>query len=51
MINLDGVTYEILGEKKIAGFSSRVEIMLRRPRGKRVYHAVRYEDGSISSAV
>jgi hypothetical protein len=51
MIKINNVTYEVLGQVKIAGFENRVEITLRRPNGKRTYHAVRYEDGSISEAV
>ena len=51
MITIKGITYEILGEAKLSGFVNRVEITLRRPSGKRTYHAVRYEDGSISEAV
>ena len=50
-IEINGTTYEVLGQTKVAGFSDRFEITLRRPRGKRIYHAVRYEDGSISEAV
>lgn len=48
MITIDGVTYEIISENKFSELD-RVEISLRRPKGKRVYHAVRYEDGSVSS--
>lgn len=51
MITLNGITYEITGQVKIYGFSNRFEISLRRPHGKRTYHAVRYEDGSLSKVV
>ncbi len=50
-MSLGGITYEVIGEQKIAGFETRFEITLRRPNGKRIYHAVRYEDGSVSEVV
>jgi len=50
-MKISGIFYEVIGEQKIAGFETRFEITLRRPNGKRVYHAVRYEDGSVSEAV
>lgn len=50
-MTIDGITYEIISEKQIAGFDNRVEFCLRRPRGKRLYYAVRYENGEISGAV
>lgn len=50
MIVIGGVDYEILGERSF-GELERVEITLRRPRGRRMYHAVRYEDGSVSEVV
>lgn len=51
MIMINNITYEVLGQVKISGFDNRFEITLRRPNGKRKYHAVRYEDGSMSEAV
>jgi hypothetical protein len=50
-MTISGITYEVIGERNIAGFSNRVEITLRRPNGKRTYHVVRYEDGSVSEVV
>ena len=49
-IVIGGVTYEVLEEKSF-GIPNRTELSLRRPKGKRTFHAVRYEDGSISEAV
>ncbi len=49
---ISGITYEVIAEKAFAfGATVRTEITLRRPKGKRIYHVVRYEDGSISEAV
>ncbi|MGC4393744.1 hypothetical protein [Agrobacterium sp. M50-1] len=50
-MSINGIFYEVVGEQKISGFDNRFEIRLRRPNGKRTYHAVRYEDGSVSEAV
>lgn len=50
-MNINGTNYIVLAEVPVKGFSGRVEITLRKPRGKRSYHAIRYEDGSFSSVV
>lgn len=49
-IIINGVKYEILGKKHFGVFG-RYELTLKKLNGKRLYHAVRYEDGSISEAV
>ena len=48
---ISGIKYEIIKETAISGFPGRTEITLRRPKGKRLYHAVKYENGTISEAV
>jgi hypothetical protein len=60
-IIIDGIKYEILREKDFVLTSkevsslkhpvTRTTLYLKRPRGKRTYHAVRYENGTISSVV
>jgi len=50
-MTIGGIFCEVIGETKISDFEGRFEITLRRPNGKRTYHAVRYEDGSVSEAV
>lgn len=59
-IVIDGVKYEVLKEKdfvltpanlpSLKGPVTRTSLYLKRPRGKKVYLAVRYENGRISSA-
>lgn len=59
-IVIDGVKYEILKEKdfvltpdhlsSLSGPVTRTNLYLKRPRGKRTYLAVRYENGLVSSA-
>lgn len=49
-MTINGNHYLVLGEKKIDGMD-RLEITLRKPNGKKLYHVVRYEDGSISGVV
>ena len=46
-MTINGTTYEVLGEKKFSEMA-RTEITLRKPRGKKLYYVVRYEDGSFS---
>ena len=60
-VKIDGITYQIIKEKdftvtpEMTGWCkapvTRQELWLKRPRGKRFYHAVRYESGKYSSAV
>lgn len=50
-MTINGKTYEVLAERKVPGFTNRFEVVLRLPRGKRTYHVVRYEDGSLSGVV
>ena len=50
-MTINGTKYEIISQKQICGFENRFEICLRKPKGKRFYHVVRYEDGSISGVV
>lgn len=60
-IVIDGIKYEVLREKdfvltpaelsSLKGPVTRTTLYLKRPRGKRTYHAVRYESGRISSVV
>ena len=59
-VKIDGITYQIIKEKDftvtpdMAGWCqtpvTRQSLFLKRPRGKRYYHAVRYESGNYSSA-
>jgi hypothetical protein len=58
-ITIDGITYQIIKEKDftvtpdMVGWCqapvTRQSLFLKRPRGKRFYHAVRYESGRYSS--
>lgn len=56
---IDGVTYIVVREKEFTlgareGFAkqvTRTALTLKRPRGKRFYEAVRYENGRLSSAI
>lgn len=45
---INGTKYEVISEKKFSDLN-RTEITLRKPNGKRLYHVVRYEDGTLSS--
>jgi hypothetical protein len=59
-VTIEGITYQILNEKDfvvtpdMVGWCkapvTRQGLTLKRPRGTRYYHAVRYEDGRYSSA-
>jgi hypothetical protein len=51
-LTLDGITYAVLSEKpyEYNGYK-RVSITLKRPRGRRTYVAIRYENGCYSSVV
>lgn len=49
-IKLGGVEYVIVRTREFDhGGAVRTAMFLRRPSGKRIYHAVRYENGSVSS--
>jgi hypothetical protein len=60
-LTIDGITYQILKEKDftvtpdMASWCqapvTRQSLTLKRPRGKRLYSAVRYESGRYSSAI
>lgn len=48
-IVIGGVKYEIVRTKEFEhGGCVRTAMFLRRPAGKRIYHAVRYENGAVS---
>lgn len=49
-VQINGITYNLIQEKPFGVFG-RTEMTLRRPNGNRAYHAIRYEDGSLSEAV
>lgn len=60
MVVIDGVKYEVLFEREftlstadmpLRQPATRVSLYLKRPRGKRTYHAVHYENGKYSSVV
>jgi hypothetical protein len=49
-LTFDGVSYVVLTEKTYEhNGSKRASITMKRPRGKRTYHVVRYENGTYSS--
>lgn len=48
---VNGQEYIVLSKVKIKGYDDREEVCVKKPRGKRKYHFVIYEDGSISSVV
>ena len=50
-ITLDGITYDIIRVtwKRESDAGVRREFALKRPRGRKVYHAVQYESGEWSS--
>lgn len=50
-IKIDGITYNLIGEKPVAGRPGRKELKLQRPKGRRYYYAVVYENGSMSAAI
>lgn len=48
-IRIGGVQYEIVRTREFKhGSDTRTAIFLRRPAGKRIYHAVLYENGAVS---
>jgi hypothetical protein len=50
-IQINGITYNLIGAKEVAGKPGRKELKLQRPNGRRFYFAVQYENGAISEAV
>lgn len=60
-LDLEGITYDVIATKtftvgprensSMTRTVERVSYTLKRPRGRRLYHAVQYENGSFSSAV
>jgi hypothetical protein len=50
-IKIDGITYNVIKTAPIKEFAGRYSMTLQRPKGKRYYFAVKYENGAISSAV
>ncbi len=51
-LTLGGIKYEVVAEKpyEYQG-KNRVAITMKRPRGKRFYHVIRYETGFYSGVV
>ena len=51
-IQINGITYEVVRTRDFEYHGAkRVALFLRRPNGTRIYHAVKYENGEVSSAV
>lgn len=50
IINIDGQDFVLISTKDF-GVNGRIELKLRKPKGRKFFFAVVYEDGSISSAV
>jgi hypothetical protein len=50
-MEINGKKYKVISRKRVSGFMNRWEFTLMLERGNRCYHAVQYEDGSISSVV
>lgn len=48
-MTINGQDYIIISENNF--MPGRVEFKLRKPNGKRFYHVVRYEDGTMSGVV
>lgn len=48
-MNINGVTYTLISKTEIR--AGRFELKLQRPKGKRFYFAVVYENGSMSEVV
>lgn len=59
ILDLDGITYDVISTKtftvgpeqnsSMTRTVERVSYTLKRPRGRRFYHAVQYENGAFSS--
>ena len=50
-VRIDGITYNVIATSPITSFANRYALTLQRPKGRRFYFAVRYENGAISSAI
>lgn len=51
-IEISGVTYIILGQREFSRKGAqRTELSLRKPNGRKVFHAIVYENGAVSEAV
>jgi hypothetical protein len=60
-LDIDGITYDVVGtstftvgpkeNSSMTRTVERISYTLKRPRGRRLYHAVQYENGTFSSAV
>lgn len=48
---VDGITYNVLKVTPINQFPGRVELKLMRPKGRRCYFMVVYENGAESSVI
>ena len=59
ILDIDGITYNVISIKpftvgpeqnsRMTGTVERISYTLQRPRGKRFYHVVQYENGAFSS--
>ena len=51
-LQLDGITYEVLkAEAYTHNGNARTQFTVKRPRGRRIYWVVKYENGQFSSVV
>jgi hypothetical protein len=50
-IEINGITYNLIGVKAVTGKPGRKELKLQRPNGRRCYFAVVYENGTMSEVV
>lgn len=50
-IEINGITYNLISASPIAGKPGRKELKLQRPKGRRYYFAVVYENGLMSEVV
>ena len=50
-VRIDGITYNVIATSPIKAFANRYALTLQRPKGRRFYFAVRYENGAISNAI
>ena len=50
-IEINGITYNLISVNQIQGKPGRKELKLQRPKGRRLYFAVVYENGMMSEVV
>jgi len=51
MVTIRGVRYEILDERECLNKKNdRTILELKRPKGKRIYHAARFKNGGVTQA-